>query len=175
MVCSHHILRLNMRPLLILLVSCLSSLPVQLAAQKGVTVVATGEILNEGKQVLELNTAPCAASPEKLGFVRPWKKTVLGEKQCPKDKKGKVRTYVEVQVEQLEGKAPKNSGETAEQPSAHPTEPKTDDKPPAAADRDGKPDSAGSDEKRGESNPNPKPDVTNPDGSKQQPPQSNSF
>ena len=100
-------------------------------AQKGDIAVATGEVISEEKQVLQLNKAPCGAVPNPVGFVKPWKKTIIGLRSCP-SKNGKVKTYTEVQVEQLE--EPPSSNTTGKTTDQQPKQPPTkSDSPPTEA------------------------------------------
>jgi hypothetical protein len=127
-----------MRNILVLMVTNLTLFGLWSVAQKRDVVVAIGEVISEEKQVLQLNKAPCATVADPMGFVKPWKKTVVGTKSCP-TKSGKVKTYTEVQVEQLEESPSSNTtGKAPEQPPAK-QPPTKSDAPPAGANPSEKP------------------------------------
>ena len=65
--------------------------------------VATGEIVSDDGDTLQLNTTPCGDSPHMVTFVKPWKVGKRTPKTCPlKGDEKEAKSYVEVDVQQLD-------------------------------------------------------------------------
>src|ERR1700726_1152407 len=93
--------------------------------------VAHGEVLSKTDKVLQLNTAPCEEkikAANEITFVWPWKETVLKTETCPKSGDKPIKSYTEVQVEQL-APPPTTQQPTQAKPSAKPSSQKLIVKP----------------------------------------------